>query len=81
MSLWFLYILECSDGTLYTGITNDLKSRLEKHREGKGAKYTRRGVKKIVYSEKFRAKSKALKREMEIKGWNRAEKLEFISSQ
>lgn len=79
MPYWFVYILECLDGSLYTGITNDLSARLEKHRSGKGAKYTKsRGVKKIVHTEKFRTKSRALKREAEIKGYNREEKLAMI---
>lgn len=76
MNSWFVYILKCADNSLYTGITNNIKSRLSKHINGKGAKYTKiKGVKKLVYSEKFKTKSKALKREMEIKGWSRKEKL------
>lgn len=77
---YFIYILKCSDGTLYTGSTNDLKKRLIAHNTGKtGAKYTkaRRPV-KMVYSEKFKTKSKAMKREWEIKGMKRTEKLELI---
>lgn len=78
MPKWYLYILECSDKTLYTGITNDLAARLAKHKSGKGAKYTRRGVRKIVHIEKFTSKSAAMKRECEIKKWGRAEKLRFV---
>ncbi len=79
MSSWFVYILECNDGTLYTGMTNDLEGRLEKHMTGEGAKYTRsRGAKEIIYSEEFKTKSEALKREHEIKKLSRSEKLRII---
>jgi putative endonuclease len=74
--MYFIYILKCSDGTLYTGYTNNLEKRIEAHNDGKGAKYTRgRRPVKMVYSEKFRSKSKALKREWDIKGMEREEKL------
>lgn len=74
---YFIYILECSDGTLYTGSTNDLAKRVEAHNTSKqGAKYTRaRRPVKMVYSESFKTKSKALKREWEIKKMKREEKL------
>ena len=74
--MYFVYILECLDGSLYTGITNDLDRRFHEHKVGKGGHYTRaKGAKKIVYSEEQPDKSKALKREAEIKGWTRQEKL------
>jgi len=80
MSKWCVYILECKDKSLYTGITNNIKNRFDEHKSGKGSKYVRsRGAKKIVYSESFRTKSKALKRESKIKGLNRQNKLELIS--
>jgi putative endonuclease len=78
VSKWYLYILECADKTLYTGITNDLSARFARHKSGDGAKYTRRGVKKIVYSERFRTMSAAMRREHEIKSWNREKKLKLI---
>jgi putative endonuclease len=60
---WTVYILECADNTLYTGITNDLESRLAKHAKGIGAKYTRgRGPHKVVYSERHRTKGIFLSR-------------------
>lgn len=66
--VWTVYILECKDKTLYTGITNDLESRLEKHDKGAGAKYTRgRGPFAIVFTERHPTKSSALKREAGIK--------------
>ena len=76
---WVCYILQCSDGTLYTGITNDLEKRLAAHNAGTAAKYTRvRGPVKLVFVESCADKSTALKREMEIKGLTRAKKLELI---
>ena len=73
---WVCYLLECADGTLYCGITNDLDKRLAAHNAGEGAKYTRgRAPVKLVYCESCADKSAALKREMEIKGLPRAEKL------
>jgi putative endonuclease len=73
---YFIYILKCKDGTLYTGSTNDLEKRVVIHNEGKAAaKYTRaRRPVKLVYSEKFETKSEALKREWVIKKMKRVEK-------
>ena len=72
---WYLYILRCGDGTLYTGITNDVENRLAAHRAGKGAKYTRgRGPLELVYREELPDHSAALKREYEIKSLSRQEK-------
>ncbi|HMC13678.1 MAG TPA: NUDIX domain-containing protein [Gallionellaceae bacterium] len=73
---WMCYLLECVDGTLYCGITNELEKRLASHNAGEGAKYTRgRAPVKLVYVERCANKSAALKREMEIKDLPRAEKL------
>ena len=75
---WYLYILRCGDGSLYTGITTDIQRRLDAHRSGKGAKYTRsRGPLELVYWEECGDKSTALKRECEIKALPRAEKLKL----
>ena len=72
---WYLYILRCGDGTLYTGISNDVDKRLAAHRAGKGAKYTRgRGPLELVYREELPDHSAALKREYEVKALPRAEK-------
>ena len=74
-SIWYLYILRCRDGTLYTGITTDVEKRLEAHRSGKGAKYTRgRTPLELVYRETCGSHSAALKRELEVKALSRAEK-------
>ena len=72
---WKLYILRCGDGTLYTGITTDVEKRLETHRSGQGAKYTRgRGPLELTYREVCGSHSDALKREAEIKKLSRQEK-------
>ena len=78
-STWYLYILRCKDNTLYTGITTDVEKRLEAHRGGKGAKYTRgRGPLELVYRETCGSHSQALKREVEIKKLSRLEKQNLI---
>jgi putative endonuclease len=75
----YCYILLCSDGTLYCGYTNDLVKRVNTHNQGKGAKYTRqRTPVKLVYSEEFKTKSEALKREHQIKKLSRKEKLKLL---
>ena len=77
--LWFCYILCCSDDTFYTGITNDLKKRLEAHNAGTAAKYTRgRRPVELVFMENCTDKSAALKREMKIKSLARAQKLALL---
>mgnify|MGYP005609803517 CR=1 FL=1 len=79
---WTVYILECSDTSLYTGITIDLERRLEEHRTGRGAKYTKhRSPLKVRYTEHRRTKSAALTREAAIKSLARSEKLALIAAQ
>ena len=76
MSEWVVYILKCSDKTLYTGITTDLQRRIKQHESGKGAKYTKgRGPFRLIYSEVCINRSKASQRESEIKKLSRNEKL------
>ena len=77
---WFVYILECKDKTLYTGITNNLNKRIEQHNNSpEGAKYTRaRRPVRCVYQEKQKNRSEATKREMVIKKMSRIEKLSLI---
>lgn len=79
--MYFLYMLECSDGTLYTGITTDLERRVDEHNNSvKGAKYTRaRRPVILVYSETLENRSDASKREFSIKKMSRKEKLQLIS--
>ena len=77
---WKLYILRCGDGSLYTGITTDVEKRLELHRSGKGAKYTRgRGPLELVYRECCGDHSDALKREIVIKKLPRSKKEQMLS--
>ncbi len=76
MSNWFIYMVQCSDGTLYTGCTNDLEARLEAHNSQNGAKYTRgRTPVKLVYQEFCQNRSEAQQREHQIKQLTREEKL------
>jgi putative endonuclease len=78
---WVLYILECADGTFYTGITNDLDQRLQKHQSGLGAKYTKgRGPFKLAYQESLKDRSEASKRERAVKTLRRDEKLKLIEN-
>lgn len=77
---WFVYILRCSDGTLYTGMTDDVPRRVEVHNSGKGAKYTRgRTPVGAVYTEECESYSAALKREYAIKRLTRQEKWKMIT--
>lgn len=76
---YVVYILRCGDGSLYTGITNDLERRVAVHNSGKGGKYTRSRLPVTpVYWETAPDKSTALRRELAIKGLSRAEKLKLI---
>ena len=76
---WSVYILKCSDKTLYTGITNNIVRRLEDHKSGNGAKYTKgRGPFKLVYQEFLENRSLSTKRESEIKKLNKQEKFALI---
>ena len=80
-TMYFVYIVCCSDGSLYTGYTVDLDKRLAAHNCGCGARYTRsRRPVKLVYSECFTDKSQALSREARIKQLNRAEKCRLIAT-
>ena len=78
---WTVYILRCGDGTLYTGITDDLPRRLAAHRAGRGAKYTRgRGPLTLVYREEQPDRAAASRRECAIKRLTRAEKEALAAS-
>ena len=77
---WTVYILECVDKTLYTGITNDLDRRMAKHEAGKGARYTKgRGPFRLVYQETCTGRAEASRRETAIKLLSRAKKLRLFS--
>ena len=83
-STWWVYILRCGsrrDGTYYTGIAIDVDARLEKHRSGKGAKYTRsRGTLTVVYREQVGSQGDATRREMAIKKLSRQEKMALVAA-
>jgi putative endonuclease len=79
--MYYVYILRCGDGSLYTGFTNDVAKRLAAHNEGKGAKYTRgRLPLALAYTEACQDKQQALQREAAIKKMNRACKLALIQA-
>ena len=78
---WYVYMLRCGDGSLYTGIAVDVQARLALHRSGKGAKYTRgRGPLILRYQEACGSHGDALRREIEVKKLTRLEKLTLIES-
>ena len=79
--MYYVYILLCRDGTLYTGSTNAIEKRFRDHLEGRGAKYTKsHKPEKIIYQEKFSTKSEALKREAEIKKLTKSGKVALVKS-
>jgi len=79
MAAWFVYVLRCNDGTLYTGISRDVGARVDKHNRGKGARYTRgRGPVALVHKERKSSHAAALRREAAIKALPRKRKLELV---
>ncbi|MHB8860544.1 MAG: GIY-YIG nuclease family protein [Minisyncoccota bacterium] len=77
--MYFVYVLECGDGSLYTGITTDVARRFAEHQKGIGSHFTRaKRAKRIVYTEECADRSSAQKREAEIKRWPREKKLSLI---
>ncbi len=73
--MYYVYLLECNDGSIYTGIATDVVRRFKEHATGKGSRYTRaRGVKRILYTETHTSRSSASKREAEIKKWSKEKK-------
>tara|TARA_Y100000588_G_C13825172_1_gene741127 strand:- start:405 stop:653 length:249 start_codon:yes stop_codon:yes gene_type:complete len=78
---WFVYILRCSDDSLYTGITNNLERRITQHNNGTGAKYTRnRAPVQLIYQEDCDDRASASQREYAIKQLSRIQKIELISA-
>ena len=78
--MWFVYVLLCDDGSLYTGVSNNLEKRFSDHKNGKGGHYTSSHKPlKIIYSEKLPTHSEALKKEAEIKSWNREKKIRALN--
>lgn len=79
--MYCVYILECTDGSLYTGITTDIDRRLEEHKSGKASHYTSsHGAVRIVHTEEFEDRGSALRREVEIKKLPRAKKVALFST-
>jgi putative endonuclease len=79
--MYFLYLIRCGDGTIYTGITTDVRRRFKEHQAGSGGRYTKaKKAVKVLYIEKFPTRSAAMKRESEIKKWRREKKLNLIES-
>lgn len=78
---WFVYMLRCADGSLYTGCTDNIERRIATHQKGKGAKYTRSRLPVIlVYQEEVPNKSEALRREIAIKKLTRLQKLDLMKN-
>lgn len=74
--MWFVYLLLCDNGSLYTGIAKDVDKRFQAHQMGRGAKYTRSHPPiKVIFQEKYNTRSLAQKRESEIKSWARDQKI------
>ncbi len=79
--LFFVYLLECRDGSFYCGQTNDLEKRLDLHNKGVASKYTsRKRPVRLIYSEEYATRSEAMKREYQIKQLTRKEKEELVFS-
>ena len=75
----YTYIVQCSDGSLYTGWTNNIEKRINDHNSGRGAKYTKSRLPVVLaYCEEFKTKEEAMRREWEIKQLDRKAKLELI---
>jgi len=80
MKPWYLYIVECKDGTFYTGITTDIKKRINAHNSGRGAKYTRgRGPVKLMHLRRYLDRSSASKAEYQVKKLKRGKKIRMIN--
>jgi putative endonuclease len=76
---WWLYIVECSDGSLYTGVSPDVEKRVEKHNNGNGAKYTRTRLPvRLLFSQEYENRSKASSAEYYFKQKSRSEKIRFL---
>ena len=77
--MYFIYLIECSDKSIYTGITTDVVWRFNEHKTGIGGHYTSsKQVVKVLYTEQYSTRSEALKREVQIKSWRKEEKLALI---
>ncbi len=76
---WYVYLAQCGDGSLYTGVTTNPRKRLQRHNVGRGSAYVRsKGMASLVYVERQATQTTALRREHEIKSWRRTQKLALI---
>lgn len=81
VTMYFVYLIECNDKSIYTGITTNVARRFSEHKIGIGGHYTRsKQVVRVLYSEQFKTRGEALRREVEIKGWRREKKLALVKS-
>jgi predicted GIY-YIG superfamily endonuclease len=79
--MWYVYMLKCQDGTIYTGVTDDIARRFKEHAQGKGGHYTNYNrPKEVLYKEPFEERSDAEQREQQIKRWSRAKKLALVGA-
>jgi putative endonuclease len=77
--MWYVYIIECSDGRFYTGVTDNVEIRFQRHKSGQGGHFTKTfGAKRLLYREEFSIRNDALKQEAQLKGWTRRKKLALI---
>ena len=79
---WFVYLLQCGDGRLYVGVTDDIGRRLAEHQQGRGGRFTK-GVQpvELLYREVFSTQQEARSRERQLKGWTREKKLALIQGE
>ncbi len=78
--MYYVYLLQCNDGSIYTGTTNNLERRFNEHQKRSGGHYTlSHKAEKILYTEHYATRSAAMKREVQIKSWRRAKKLDLVS--
>ena len=78
--MWYVYLILCEDGSLYTGFSVDPQARFERHKKGRGARYTRSHKPvRILYTEQFEVRVDAMRREIEIKSWSRVEKINNLN--
>ena len=76
---WYVYILKCASGTYYTGHTQDVQARVERHRKGQGATLTKHDIPtSIMFTEQFNSETEAMRRELQLKRWSRAKKEALI---
>lgn len=77
--MYFVYLIECSDKSIYTGITTDVQRRFNEHKSKKGGHYTSsKQVVRVLYTEQYKTRGEALKREAQIKGWRKEKKLALV---